>query len=108
MAKPESPAANKAICPTFARALDAELRSDTVIRGRSGLEHAVQAIAVDDRNGMTAGLCILHSERSKRHQLDSRPEMTPQRFPHFDAGSGKSGRSIANTLQEKNMLLHCG
>jgi len=40
MAKPESPAANKAICPTFARALDAELRSDTVIRGRSGLEHA--------------------------------------------------------------------
>lgn len=50
MAKPESPVGHQAIWSTFARALDAELRSDTVIRGRSGLEHAVQAIAVDDRN----------------------------------------------------------
>lgn len=48
MADAENPATGRAIWSTFARALDAELRDDTLIRGSSGLDHAVQAIAVDD------------------------------------------------------------
>jgi len=40
----------RALWATFSRALDTELRSDTVIRGSSGLEHTVEAIAVDDRH----------------------------------------------------------
>ena len=39
----------RAIWSSFAQALDCELRDDTVIRGSSGIDHAVQAIAVDDR-----------------------------------------------------------
>jgi hypothetical protein len=50
MARFENNSEGRAIWSSFARALDAELRTDSVIRGRSGLDHAVQAIAVDDRN----------------------------------------------------------
>jgi len=44
-------------------ALDAELREDTVIRGVSGLNHAVQAIAVDDR---TKRVIIVSAEANPR------------------------------------------
>ena len=46
----DSVAVKRAIWSTFARALDAELREDTIIRGSSGLEHEVEAIAVDDQH----------------------------------------------------------
>lgn len=46
---PES--TTRAVWSTFARALGAELRTETVIRGSSGLDHHVQAIAVDDVAG---------------------------------------------------------
>ncbi|MDN4633542.1 hypothetical protein QCD71_18635 [Sphingomonas sp. PsM26] len=46
----DSSGAKRAIWSTFARALDTELREDTVIRGSSGLEHEVEAIAVDDHH----------------------------------------------------------
>lgn len=40
---------NPQIWKAFSAAIGAELRDDTTIRGASGLEHVVQAIAVDDR-----------------------------------------------------------
>jgi hypothetical protein len=46
--RPDDDGLKRAMWSTFARALDAELRDDTVIRGSSGLEHDVEAIAVDD------------------------------------------------------------
>lgn len=44
------PIERRAIWSTFAGAIGAELRTDTVIRGSSGLEHPVEAIAVDEVN----------------------------------------------------------
>lgn len=53
MSKVEPPevdrfAIKRAMWSTFARALGTDLRDDTIIRGSSGLEHEVEAIAVDD------------------------------------------------------------
>lgn len=58
-----SGSAKTALWSTFARAIGAELRSDTVIRGSSGLEHEVQAIAVDEK---TDRVVIVSAEASPR------------------------------------------
>jgi hypothetical protein len=42
---------SKAVWSSVGKALGAELRDHNVIRGTSGLDHKVEAIAVDDKNG---------------------------------------------------------
>ena len=51
------------IWKTFSQAVGAELRENTTIRGVSGLDHAVQAIAVDDK---TNRVIIVSAEASPR------------------------------------------
>jgi hypothetical protein len=59
----EMTGATKQIWRAFAASVGAELREDTKIRGQSGLEHEVQAIAVDDKTGR---LIIVTAEADPR------------------------------------------
>lgn len=56
-------ASTRQIWKAFAAAVGAELREDTTIRGISGLEHKVQAIAVDDK---TRRVVIVAAEADPR------------------------------------------
>lgn len=56
-------ASTRQIWKAFAAAVGAELREDTTIRGISGLEHKVQAIAVDDK---TRRIVIVAAEADPR------------------------------------------
>lgn len=54
---------NKAIWSAFGRALGAEPRDHRVIRGTSGIDHAVEAVAVDDKNGR---IIVISAESNPR------------------------------------------
>lgn len=74
---PVSPADNRALWSTFARAIDAELRPARSIRGLAGFDHDVEAIAVDDARKRVV---IVSAEPSARMaalmQVDVQATMT--------------------------------
>ena len=73
---------------TFARALDAELREDTVIRGLSGLSHQVEAIAVDDR--AQADHCRLSRAKSANGCNDA--GRCPSHYSRLQGSCSSTGR----------------